>query len=669
MKKFLFLFVLFFAMGNLSADIAVKTFRLLDSDLDARVNYPLKDQNGDPCAIIKVVTTQKGFIFDGGMTGITKTVDKPAEIWVYVPWGLKRLTISHPQLGMLRDYILPIPIAKATVYELVLTSGKVITTVEEDINSQWLIINPEPKDAAVYLNDEFVKSGVYQAKLKAGTYTYRVESPMYHTEAGKFDLTAKKELKVVLKPAYGKISISSVPESGAKVIIDGKALDTFTPCVSENLPSGEHTVQVLKDMYQPYFKKVIVTDNQTLTLKVSLLPNFAELSVNTSEDARIFINNQEKNFGKWTGRLSAGVYSIEVKKDKHNSLRQEIELVVGDKRTIDLIPTPLYGSLDVLTNPPGATIKINGESFGTTPNTIKNLLIGEHDVVLEMTGFEVLQKRVSISQGKVTELFEEMIVDKGVVADEQIVSINEDEINYLETSLLKDSKNFENWGRLIVLYFSDENLVGLEKTIERAIKNLPYVPFFNYIKSVVKLSLGDYNEALAASQLAVNNVSYEMNDSLKSVYFYQHATNNLVLGKKAEGFIAYESGLKYNPDNIQILNDYAFNLALEKREFQKAKRMSMKSIISDPNNSNFLDTYAWILYQEGSYELALEYMKNAIVNMPEDEQRGQLYDHYGDILWFNNLLTDARKMWKKASDLGYKTESLRKKVNTGYWTN
>ena len=124
MKNIHILFLFLVITGHLSAqrNINVLSFNKLENDLDARVNEPLKDQNGDICAIIKVVTTQTGFSFDCGQIGVVKTVNKSSEIWVYVPYGAKRITITHPQLGMLRDYLFPMPIEKATVYELVLTT-------------------------------------------------------------------------------------------------------------------------------------------------------------------------------------------------------------------------------------------------------------------------------------------------------------------------------------------------------------------------------------------------------------------------------------------------------------------------------------------------------------------------------------------------------------------
>ena len=79
------------------------------------------DQNGNVCALIKVETTQKGFTFDVGVLGVVSVVEQPAEIWVYVPFGIRKITIQHPQLGILRDYPIPFAIEKGRTYKMKLS--------------------------------------------------------------------------------------------------------------------------------------------------------------------------------------------------------------------------------------------------------------------------------------------------------------------------------------------------------------------------------------------------------------------------------------------------------------------------------------------------------------------------------------------------------------------
>ena len=79
-----------------SQSISVGSFKLLESDLTANTAGTMEqDQNGETAALIKVVTTQTGFTFDGGSLGIVKTKQTPGEVWIYVPRGSKKITIKR----------------------------------------------------------------------------------------------------------------------------------------------------------------------------------------------------------------------------------------------------------------------------------------------------------------------------------------------------------------------------------------------------------------------------------------------------------------------------------------------------------------------------------------------------------------------------------------------
>ena len=98
MKTKLTLLTLLLALATLASaqSISVANFRLAENDLTATTHgTEVKDQNGNTCALIKVETTQTGFTFDVGSMGVTKTEQHTGEIWVYVPFGIKRITIQH----------------------------------------------------------------------------------------------------------------------------------------------------------------------------------------------------------------------------------------------------------------------------------------------------------------------------------------------------------------------------------------------------------------------------------------------------------------------------------------------------------------------------------------------------------------------------------------------
>ncbi len=206
--------ILFFSVLSLSAQgIVVTDFYPAENDLTANTHgTTVYDQNGEKCALIKVETTQRGFTFDAGMLGVSKTEEKIGEIWVYVPESVKRLSIFHKDLGVLRDHDLGMSVKKGRTYILKLTTGRVETVVQQTVMSQFLVFAVEPADAVVRVNGEpwIVEAGYAQDFVKFGTYNYTVEAPDYHPTSGTVTVNnpdQKEEVRVALQPAFGWIEV------------------------------------------------------------------------------------------------------------------------------------------------------------------------------------------------------------------------------------------------------------------------------------------------------------------------------------------------------------------------------------------------------------------------------------------------------------------------------
>ena len=167
-------------------NMSVQSFRMDEKDLTANTaGTMVMDQNGQKCALIKVETTQTGFSFDAGSLGVVKTEQKVGEIWVYVPEGVKRLTISHQQLGVLRDYDLGQTLKRAKTYILKLNA------LGEQPIMQKLIISYTPASATVLLDSKIYKgNGRIETNLPLGTHEYIIAAEGYETIEGSFKLTA-----------------------------------------------------------------------------------------------------------------------------------------------------------------------------------------------------------------------------------------------------------------------------------------------------------------------------------------------------------------------------------------------------------------------------------------------------------------------------------------------
>ncbi|MBQ9640692.1 MAG: tetratricopeptide repeat protein [Bacteroidaceae bacterium] len=105
------------------------------------------------------------------------------------------------------------------------------------------------------------------------------------------------------------------------------------------------------------------------------------------------------------------------------------------------------------------------------------------------------------------------------------------------------------------------------------------------------------------------------------------------IGNDERAFQYYDSCLVYNPESAMVLNNYAYYLALWQRDLDTAERMSRRSNELDPNNPTYLDTLAWVLFQQGRYAEAKEVMDRAVSLMkPEDlDDASDVKDHIQQI--------------------------------------
>lgn len=294
-----------------SQSLSVVSFRLLDDDATARTpGTMMYDQNGDLASLIKVVTPEKDFSFDVGIMGVVGTSQKQGEVWVYVPSGVQRITITHSDLGVLRDYYFPIPIERARTYELVLTSEKVSTVVEDAISTQYVVFNVTPNHAVVYIDDDGPRAlnsdGMMTVSLKRGIHTYRVSADKYITESDTIDVqSVKHNLQIKLKSAQAMLTVQST--SGSTILINDSVAGVM---------GGYSLIKV----------------------------------------------------------LNPGKYVVEARKPSHTPVKQEITLDEQEHFTISLEPIPIYGSLLVKSNPSGGDVYLNNEYLGTTPLRTKMLI-------------------------------------------------------------------------------------------------------------------------------------------------------------------------------------------------------------------------------------------------------------------------------------------------------
>lgn len=230
----------------------------------------------------------------------------------------------------------------------------------------------------------------------------------------------------------------------------------------------------------------------------------------------------------------------------------------------------------------------------------------------------------------------------------------------LSYALDADPTSSSNWRMLMGCYLMTENYGEAVKAGENAIKYNPKdVELYRYI-------------APAYAQLKEYDKSIDLyNKVLEMVDSTDYETQSDMVGGIADVLLMkcdtvaaiekYEQSLEINPGNVPIMNNYAYVLVERNQDLDKAEKLSFHTVTDDPENTSYLDTYAWIMFKKKEYKTALEYIEKAL-KIEGEKATSVLLEHYGDILFMNGEPEAALAQWEQALKLQPDNEMLKKKV-------
>ena len=204
--------------------------------------------------------------------------------------------------------------------------------------------------------------------------------------------------------------------------------------------------------------------------------------------------------------------------------------------------------------------------------------------------------------------------------------INENSVKSKELykkALAIDSTDFYGWQNLII----SESRLGENEAVRdhavTALKYYPMQPVFYWYAGVANAVLDNNDDAvnyLEKGRRYTSDKEQMANfDAFLGDLYHQQ-------GEEEKAFEAYDRTLRNDPDNILVLNNYAYYLAVKNQDLDKALEMSTKAITAEPDNPTYLDTHAWVLYKKGNYKEAEKYMKKALKLLKEPDATYQ--EHY-----------------------------------------
>ena len=230
-------------------------------------------------------------------------------------------------------------------------------------------------------------------------------------------------------------------------------------------------------------------------------------------------------------------------------------------------------------------------------------------------------------------------------------------IEQLEYSLDVNPTDADGWRNMMILNIVDNNYANAVKASEKALEYNPdNIDLVRYVAGCYH-QMGEYQKAIEAYQKAASMTDSTDVEVMSEIMTGAGDTYS-EMGDTLNAVASYEKALELDALNSGALNNYAYFLAQRGQDLDRAERMAALAVKDDPENANFIDTYAWVFFAKKDYQMALLYIKSAV----EKDEDNHLLEHYGDILWFNDDKDGAVEQWTKALETDPDNELLQRKV-------
>ncbi|MCM1348673.1 MAG: tetratricopeptide repeat protein [Firmicutes bacterium] len=231
----------------------------------------------------------------------------------------------------------------------------------------------------------------------------------------------------------------------------------------------------------------------------------------------------------------------------------------------------------------------------------------------------------------------------------------------LSYALDSDPSDVKRWNVLASLYFYDNEYDRAMEAVERALKYHPKASNLYSLASSVLVQKHENDSALLYLKKGISITDSTDTDELSTLYcamgdVFSNDSN------PDSAYRVYELSLQYNPENTLALNNFAYMLACQDKELERAHTMIKRVIDNEGGTATTFDTYAWVLFKLKDYAKAHEMIDAALDADESKDGSADILEHAGDIYFMDGSPDKALEFWRKALALKPDNDLLKRKV-------
>ena len=237
----------------------------------------------------------------------------------------------------------------------------------------------------------------------------------------------------------------------------------------------------------------------------------------------------------------------------------------------------------------------------------------------------------------------EFLVNNLIRFENKLLKNKDHKFKYLFLNKLKRAGDEYKWyvNYQILVHNNEGQVEFLKKNLNKKdlfLKN-KYFDLANYyrIKKKYQLAL-DYYEKMEELD---NKFSWDF------FYFKGICYERLNLWEKSE--INFKKSISLSPKQYSVINYLAYSWLERRQNIEQATEMLEEAVkLSKWELGYIIDSLGWAYYLKKDYNNAEKLLKIAYEKTPSE---GEVYDHYGDVLWMQKKFLQARYIWKNALSL------------------
>ncbi len=187
-------------------------------------------------------------------------------------------------------------------------------------------------------------------------------------------------------------------EADAEIDIAGLALPLGGRFL---IRSGEYDLEVKAPGYAEYSGTLAVSSEAAQRVDIVLSPLPGRISFGgLPEGARIEIDGEDAGTTPFTNELlEAGEHTVTITTERYLPETRTIDVTGRNlEQTIEFTLQPAWADVSVDSDPPGATVLVDGEALGVTPLSAE-ILQGERTLQLQAAGYADMTRELRINPG------------------------------------------------------------------------------------------------------------------------------------------------------------------------------------------------------------------------------------------------------------------------------